>query len=167
MRVQAGFTLMELIVTLVILGILAVVALPRLGNENVFRERGFRDGLVSTLGHARRMAVSGRHFVCVNVDGGAGTVTLTRDATAPEAVVAVACNANLNLPSQQGGCAANQLCAPAGVVVNGGAVTNLVFDPLGRLVNANAPRIELGGAVNIAVTNQPPVVIDMATGYSR
>lgn len=167
MRAQAGFTLMELIVTLVILGILAVVALPRLGNENVFRERGFRDGLVSTVGHARRMAVSGRHFVCVNVDGGAGTVTLTRDATPPENVNAVACNANLNLPSQQGGCGANQLCAPAGVVVNNNNVTNLVFDPLGRLVAQAAPRTEQTGTLNIQVSNQPPVVIDMATGFAR
>lgn len=167
MRGQAGFTLIELIVTLVILGILAVVALPRLGNENVFRERGFRDGLVSTLGHARRMAVSGRHFVCVNVDGGAGTVTLTRDPTPPANVNAVACNTNLNLPSQQAGCGANQLCVPAGVIVNGGGITNLFFDPLGRLVAQGAPRTEQIGAVNIQVSNQPPVVIDMATGYAR
>lgn len=162
MRAQQGFTLIELITIMIIVGILAVVAIPRLGGENVFRERGFQDGVETVIAHARRMAVAGRHFVCVNVDGVNGQVTLDRDTAAPDAVAAINCNTPLALPAQQSGCAANTLCAPAGVALNGSAATVLYFDPLGRLVQQNTPRAIAANAA-IAVGGQV-VTVEAATG---
>jgi MSHA pilin protein MshC len=168
MRTQRGFTLVELITVMVVIGVLAVVAIPRLGGENTFRERGFRDGLVTTLGHARRLAVAGRHFVCVNVNGGTGVVSLARDANMPEVVAKlnVNCGVALPLPGQPSGCAAGQLCTPSGVTLNGGADLVLYYDPLGRLVQQAAPR-SLAGDVSIAVTGQNAVTVVAATGYAQ
>ena len=153
-----GFTLVELVVILIVVGILAVAAIPRFfGNE--FAERGFHDGVKAAIQHARKVAVASRRYVCVTVAGNG--VTLTLDARLPEDPVAAAvvCDAPLNLPVPQQNCAANQLCAPAGVVL-GAATVN--FDPLGRPVTVNKA---LAGETTITVSNQPSIVVQADSGW--
>ena len=154
-----GFTLIELVVILIVVGILAVAAIPRFF-DNAFSERGFHDGVKAAIQHARKVAVASRRYVCVTV--AANGVTLTLDPTLPETnTAAVACNFALNLPVPQQGCAANAVCAPAGVVL-GGAVT-FYFDPLGRPVNVN--KTVLAAATTISVTGQPNIVVQADSGW--
>ena len=74
---QRGFTLVELIVTLIILGILAVVALPRFVDNLVFNTRGFVDQTLSTLQYARKVAVSSGRNVCVSASAAGNSLTVT------------------------------------------------------------------------------------------
>ena len=178
-RSLAGFTLVELIVVIVLVGILSVVAMPRFFDKT-FEEAGFHDGVKAAVQHARRTAIASRRFVCVNVTvgtGSAGNVALFRDTTSPENVVSVGCTPScvasascsvLALPAPAQGCPSNQVCAPNGVSVETGS-SSLIFDPLGRAVGANkivvvaAPGSEPG----IKVSNQSKIAVQPETGIAQ
>ncbi len=64
---QAGFTMVELIIVIVLLGILSVSVLPRLSGSNEFRTVQLRDEVTAALRFAQKTAVSHRRRVCVNV----------------------------------------------------------------------------------------------------
>lgn len=157
---QHGFTMIELVTVIILVGILAFVAVPRL-SDTTFKERGFHDAVVAAISHARRVAVASRRYVCVSVNGGAGTLSLTRDTNQPESVVAVSCSSTLALPATSSGCAVNAVCAPTGITLNGGATTSLIFDPLGRSVTA--PNV-LATTISIA-TAQASISVYPETGY--
>jgi len=55
---QHGFTLVEIVLTLVILGILASVAGPRFFDLSAFNERGFYDEVLSAVRYAQKYAIS-------------------------------------------------------------------------------------------------------------
>ncbi len=57
-RTQRGFTIVELVAVLVILGIVSAVAAPRLFNNAVFSERGYANEVVASLRYARRLALA-------------------------------------------------------------------------------------------------------------
>jgi len=175
MRV-AGFTLVELVTVLVLVGILSVVAIPHF-MDHTFDERGFHDAVKAAVQHARRIAVASRRFSCVNVTAGtgsAGIVAILRDTTVPESVTTVGCTPGcassasctaIALPIPGKGCAStNQVCAPSGVnVING---SSLIFDPLGRLVNAS--KAVQAVALPIKVSNQAgitDITVQPETGY--
>lgn len=160
---QQGFTMIELVTVMMLIGILAVVAIPRF-SDTTFRDRGFHDAVVAAIAHGRRVAVASRRFVCVGVDGAAGRVSLTRDERLPENVAAVSCTATLALPATSGGCPANAVCAPSGVTLNGGTSTSLIFDPLGRPVTA--PGAPLTTLTTLS-TPHGSVTIHPETGYVK
>lgn len=60
-----GFTMMELIVVISVMGVMATLAMTRSPDRTALHAKGFRDQLVSMLRHARKVAVSQRRDVCV------------------------------------------------------------------------------------------------------
>jgi prepilin-type N-terminal cleavage/methylation domain-containing protein len=55
---QRGFTLVEMITVIVILGIVSAIALPSLTDRSVYQARGFEDEVLAALRYARSLAVA-------------------------------------------------------------------------------------------------------------
>ncbi len=78
---QRGFTLVELVTIMILMGILAAVAIPRFAGTSAFETRGFADQTVASLQYARKMAVAAGRNVCVSASSGGNTLTMTMAAT--------------------------------------------------------------------------------------
>lgn len=138
-----GFTLIELIVIMIVLGILAVTILPRFADRSSFESRGFRDETVAILRYAQKSAVAQRRVVCVAINPGGVSLQIDTN-TPPDG----ACNGagTLGLPFTPRG----------GSGLGGG--TNFNFLPSGG-TSVAVPAITISGASNI--------VVDAETGYVR
>lgn len=78
-RRRRGFTMTELTFTLVIIGVVAVVALPRLASSTGFGAAAFRDGAVGALRYAQKTAVSHRRMVCAVFSANSVELTIDHD----------------------------------------------------------------------------------------
>lgn len=152
-RTCTGFTLIEMVMTLIIVGILAVVAIPRFFETSRFDQRGFQDELLSAIRYAQKTAVASQCPVQVNIDASAERYDLflpnnTNPATCANSPVF---GAN---PVQQPGGGAFGRAAPSGVDIS----TNLVvtFNSLGQPSS--------GGNTNVGSL---PVIIEPETGYAH
>lgn len=58
MRKELGFTLIELVTVIVLLGIVTAVAAPRFFDNRIFDERGYADELASSLRYSQRIAIA-------------------------------------------------------------------------------------------------------------
>lgn len=61
----SGFTLVELVVTMIVIGIMAIVAIPRLGGIGAFDARGYADQTEAILRFAQKSALAQRRNVLV------------------------------------------------------------------------------------------------------
>jgi MSHA pilin protein MshC len=77
----AGFTLIELIAVIIVLGILAVTIMPRLQTRAAYDERLFTDELISTARYAQQQAMMrGNNFVVrLTIDNAGGTYGIEVD----------------------------------------------------------------------------------------
>ena len=148
---QAGFTMVELIVVLLLLGILSVYAMPKLVAAISIQDGAWRDELTSALRFAQKGAVARRRLTCVSINN--TTVTITSATSNP----ASSCSAAINGPNGS----ATFATAP-----NGNAVTTvspsgvIYFQPDGRVTTdgagaSSATRtISMTGAADVTVLGE-------------
>lgn len=68
---QRGFTLIELVTIMIIIGILAVTVVPRFFGSNVFQDRGAADQVKAALRYGHKIAIAQRGSVSVTVSSAA------------------------------------------------------------------------------------------------
>ncbi|RJG01256.1 prepilin-type N-terminal cleavage/methylation domain-containing protein [Noviherbaspirillum sedimenti] len=100
----AGFTLVELIMTMVIVGILSAVAIPRLFDRTTFDARGFSDQALSMLRYGQKLAIAQRRDVYVRLNG--NSIALCFDAGCPDtaSLVRAPAGANSGRPATLAAC---------------------------------------------------------------
>lgn len=150
MRLHRGFTLVELITTMIVLGILAAYAIPKFGGRHGFESRGFADQLLALLQDARRTAISQHRIICVSASG--SSVTVTRAAKATDAT----CDGAMPNPHASGN---YELPVPPAVAAFVPA-RSVNFDSLGR------PSGDLVFAV-IGEEGNFSLTIEAETGYAH
>ena len=157
-RACRGFTLAELVVVMVVVGVLAVVAIPRFGGASEYAARGATDFVGAALRHAQKSAIAMRRNVCVGIGTTALDVTYASAAGSSQACAAgnTLVNPANNLPYSD---ASNTL--PGGATV--ASASSVVFDALGRPLSA--PGTALAAALAITVNGYAtPVTIEPETG---
>ena len=142
-----GFTLVELVLVMVIAGILAAVAMPRLVGNNGFSTRGFADELAATLRFAQKLAVAQRRAVFVQIT--AADASLCYVATTP-------CPAADQAPGP-GGEKPYTITAPNGVAI--APATTLGFAASGR------PDITAQLTLQVVGAATYPIRVERETGY--
>jgi MSHA pilin protein MshC len=136
-----GFTLIELIMVIVILGVLAVFAAPRILNTGDFTQQGFHDETLSLLRYAQKTAIAQRRTVCVTL--AATGVTMMMDTNSPPDG---ACDTAPTLPNTPRG--------GSGLV---GSVGSFNFTSLGNTDQA--------ARVTITIVNSSAIAVEADTGY--
>lgn len=157
-RSMHGFTLLELIVVIMLLGILSVYAAPRLFNTTDFDAFGFHGETLAYLRYAQKTAIAQRRTVCVAFS--ASSVTLTISST-PATYDCATVGA---LTGPKGESRPVTLNARSGVTFSS-LPTNFYFDGLGQPVTTAGT-----GAAQSTQTFQvsgvaKSITVETATGY--
>ncbi|MFO1427472.1 MAG: prepilin-type N-terminal cleavage/methylation domain-containing protein [Steroidobacteraceae bacterium] len=147
---SAGYTLVELAIVIVVLGVLAGVAGTRFFDQQAFSERAYADELAAARRSAQQTAVASGCAARI-------VVAASSYAGAQQAAAGNGCNpldATWSTPIIGPDGAALQGTAPSGTST--ATTGSFVFDAQGRLSSSPATTLAVGGHV---------VSIDAATGY--
>jgi len=146
-QASRGFTLVELIVILILVGILAVVAIPRFTGVGAYNTMGFNDRAMESLRYAQKQAIAKRRNVCVVFT--ATTITFTYAATAGSAI-----NCTINLTGPAGEAAYSISPESKSVVTITASPGSFAFNGQGRPIASTS-----GGVVGAALTTVQVITI--------
>ncbi len=148
-----GFTLIELIMVMVIAGVLAVVAVPRMFNATAFQSRGLADQVQASLRYAQKVAIAQHRFVCVTFTSTNLSLTLGATNSCGTPVTALSSNGNYVVN------------APSGISFTANP-TAFSFNALGQPRTANTTDAAIAAAT-VSVTGDVTrtITVEAETGY--
>jgi MSHA pilin protein MshC len=161
---QRGFTLIELIMVVVILGVLAVFAAPRLLNTGDLYARGFHDETLAYLRYAQKTAIAQRRTVCVSFPSTSKLVL-----TIASAAATLDCSTLplVGMTGPKGDAASATLNARAGsgVVYSGGSPpSGFNFNGLGQPTTSAGVPLTTPTTIQV-VSAANSITVEAATGY--
>ncbi len=149
---QLGFTMMELVMVIVLIGILSAVVLPRFAGRLEFEGRGFFNQTEGMIRYAQKTAIAQRRNVSVQINNTSRMICLTYQAASLD------CSVD-GVP-EPGSALTFSKTAPTDVNFN--TTTTLTFTALGRLTgNANVQ-------ISVTQTGAPDagsITVEAVTGY--
>ena len=148
---RRGFTLAELVMTIVIMGILIAVTAPRFVSWKGFSSRGFYDEAQAVVRYAQKTAVAWRRTIYVCVSATAISATSNSDCTTAPVKHPIT---GADLKTQQ---------PPPGVTLSSSAGPSFSFDGLGRPIPNALVTITLTSTVIDDPARQ--IVVESETGY--
>jgi MSHA pilin protein MshC len=140
---QAGFTLVELVIVMLLMGVLSALGLSRFADREPFAAQGVTDQLVS-----QAYAVAQRRTVYIAIASTPPTLAVCLDA---------ACTQPLSTPAGD----AVWLADTAGLVLN--AAAGFSFGPDGVPSLASALQIQVQGSTGVATAQT--ITIEAGSGY--
>lgn len=152
-RLLRGFTMVELIAVMLIIGVLAVVAMPRMNTTDNLRGAAWRDQVQAAALQARSVATSHRRLVCLAV--ATGEVRMRMASTNP------ATTCDTSLPGPDGD--ARWATDPQALSISASPAATLLFLPDGRVTQPATP----GTATNftIEIAGQTTLTVLGSTGH--
>ncbi|MEW6762566.1 MAG: type II secretion system protein [Pseudomonadota bacterium] len=166
MRRQAGFTMIELVTVMVLIGAIAAIGIPRLMGSNTTATMVFGDQVVSALRHAQKTAVARRRLVCVTLEGKAVRLRMREDFGLPGA--GVPCTLSTGATDTEYGSTNDSVIAGAGSFA-GQASIALFFHPDGTVSKdaAGTSFVTRGDSIGIKDGNSVArtIVVEGSTGH--
>jgi MSHA pilin protein MshC len=178
---QAGFTIVELVTVIIVMGILGAVAVGRFHDNNAFDNRAYADQAKTIIRYAQKLAIAQNRNIFVRSDGNSFAAC---SAAACGGTNVIASPAGTNSGSsatktycqQSGGYAALWLCEgrPSTVTVSSdtsrpefGSGGYFFFDAMGRPYNRDGSDMTAMTLTFASGGNTLRLAIDAETGYVR